>query len=56
MTSFWNFIAACFQHLFNLMDRLSMFPNRVFLVIGFIGVICWVAYQYKTRAEEKGKV
>jgi hypothetical protein len=56
MTSFWHFIADCFQHLFNLMERLSMFPNRVFLVIGFIGAIGWVVYQYKHNHEEKGRV
>ena len=56
MTAFWNIIARAFHHLFDLMDKLSMFPNRVFLVIGFIGVIGWIIYQYKTRAEEKGRV
>jgi hypothetical protein len=38
------------------MNKLEMTPNRIFLVIGFIGAIGWIIYQYQHRHEEKGKV
>ncbi len=56
LTSFWNFVAKLFGKLFSFMDKVSMAPNRIFLVIGFIGVIGWIVYLIKTRDEEKGKV
>jgi len=56
MDAFWNFLNSCFQKLFNLMNHLQMTPNRIFLVIGFIGAIGWIIYQYQHRHEEKGKV
>ncbi len=56
MTSFWHFIASCFEKLFAVMDKLAMFPNQTFLVLGFIGSIGWIVYQYQHNHEEKGKV
>ncbi len=52
-TSFWNAIGNFFQFIFEIMNAVSPWWNKLLIVIGFVAFFIWLNYMNKHKDMEK---
>jgi len=52
-SAIWNFIASFFQAIFNIMNGMSPWFNKLLIVTGFIAFFIWLWYMSKQNEVEK---